>query len=111
VTLEDLIEEIVGDIRDEHEPPELEDFQELETGEVLVGGDVLVRDVNEVLSLDLSDEEADTVGGFVFGRLGRVPRSGDEVQVEGGTFRVSSLRGLRIESVLWVAGEVEGTGG
>jgi putative hemolysin len=105
VTLEDLIEEIVGDIRDEHEPPVLEDFQKLETGEVLVGGDVLVRDVNEVLSLDLSDGEADTVGGFVFGRLGRVPRLGDEVQVEGGTFRVGGLRGLRIESVLFAPGE------
>jgi putative hemolysin len=104
VTLEDLIEEIVGDIRDEHEPSEQVDFQKLETGEVLVGGDVLVRDVNEALALDLPDEEAGTVGGFVFGRLGRVPRVGDEVQVEGGTFRVGRLRGLRIESLLFEHG-------
>jgi putative hemolysin len=110
VTLEDLIEEIVGDIRDEHEPPELEDFQRLETGEVLVGGNVLVRDANETLSLDLPDAEADTVGGFVFGRLGRVPRVGDEVHVEGGTFRVGRLKGLRIESLLFLQAGRDGSG-
>ena len=104
VTLDDLIEEILGDIRDEHEPSEQVDFQKLETGEVLAGGDFLVRDVNEALSLDLPDEEAGTVGGFVFGLLGRVPRVGDEVQVEGGTFRVGRLRGLRIESLLFEHG-------
>jgi putative hemolysin len=99
VTLEDLIEEIIGDIRDEHEPPEPPDVQELDSGDLLVRGDALVREMNELLSLDLPAEEADTVGGFVFGRLGRVPQVGDQVQVEGGTFRVTQVRGLRIEHV------------
>jgi putative hemolysin len=97
VTLEDLIEEIIGDIRDEHEPPETPDVQELESGDFLVKGHALVREVNELFSLGLPEEEADTVGGFVFGRLGRAPRVGDEVDVEGGTFRVTRVRGLRIE--------------
>jgi putative hemolysin len=96
VTLEDLIEEIIGDIRDEHEPDEPTDFLEMENGEVQVRGDALVREMNEFLSLELPEAEADTVGGFVFGRLGRVPQTGDEVSVKEGVFRVTRVRGRRI---------------
>ncbi len=96
VTLEDLIEEIIGDIRDEHEPDEPTDFLEMEDGEVQVRGDALVREMNEFLSLELPEDEADTVGGFVFGRLGRVAHTGDEVSVEEGVFRVTRVRGRRI---------------
>jgi putative hemolysin len=103
-TLEDLIEEIIGDIRDEHEAEEPPEFQELEGGEILVRGDALVRQLNTFASLEIPEEEADTVGGFVFGQLGRVARAGDEVRVEGGTLRVLHVQGRRIEDVRFIPG-------
>jgi len=102
VTLEDLIEEIIGEIRDEHEEDEPEDFQRLPDGGVMVRGDALVRDLNQFLLLDLPENEADRVGGFVFGRLGHVPRVGEEVKVQEGMLRVARVRGRRVERVLFV---------
>jgi putative hemolysin len=96
-TLEDLVEEIIGDIQDEHEDKEPDDFQRLDNGEFVVLGRALVRDLNAYLSIGLPEDEADTVGGFVFGRLGRVGRIGDEVPVDGGTLRITRMRGRRIE--------------
>ena len=100
-TLEDLLEEIVGDIRDEHEE-EPDEFQKLPGGEVLIRGDALVRELNEFLPLGLPEGEADRVAGFVFGRLGRVARAGDEVSVEGGVLRITHVQGRRVEWVLYV---------
>jgi len=95
-TLEDLIEEIIGEIQDEHEE-EPEDFQEMGGGVVRLRGGTSLRDVNEELGLELPEDTYDTVGGFVFGALKRVPLVGDEVTVEGGALRVVKVRGRRIE--------------
>ena len=97
VTLEDLIEEIIGDIEDEHEPEGPEKFRHLENGAVRVRADVRVRELNEAYSTGFPEEEADTVGGFVFGRLGRIPKVGDEIQSEEGVLKVQRVRGRRIE--------------
>jgi CBS domain containing-hemolysin-like protein len=96
-TLEDLIEEIVGEIQDEHEGDEPVDFQEAEGGAVRIWGGVTLREVNERLQLDLPDDQHDTVGGFVFGALNRVPVAGDEVSLEKGVLRVVKMRGRRVE--------------
>ena len=58
-----------------------------------------VHDVNERCDLDLPEDVIDTIGGFVFGELGRVAKVGDEVSIEGGRFRVASIEGRRIRRV------------
>jgi putative hemolysin len=101
VTLEDLLEEIVGEIQDEHEDDEPQDFQALESGEVKVWGGVSLRELSERLDLDLPEDIYDTLGGFMFSRLNRIPRVGDVVEVEGGTFRVLKMRGRRTEFLIF----------
>jgi len=96
-TLEDLIEEIVGEIQDEHEDDEPLDFQEVGGGIIRVWGGVPVREVSEYLNIELTDDQHDTIGGWVFGALNRIPLVGDEVEVEGGRFRVVKMRGRRVE--------------
>ena len=105
-TFEDLIEEIVGEIRDEHEVHEPADFQLLANGSTRVWGGVSVRDANQRLGLDLPSDPFDTVGGYVFGALRRVPRTGDEVPVKGGLLRVVHMAGRRVG---FVAFEPEST--
>ncbi|MBW3533665.1 MAG: hemolysin family protein [Gemmatimonadetes bacterium] len=101
VTLEDLIEEIIGEIQDEHEADEPEDFYQLSEGLVRVWGGVPVRDVSDRLGLRLTDDRHDTIGGWIFGVLGRVGAEGDVVEVEGGEFRITRMRGRRIEYVVF----------
>jgi putative hemolysin len=98
VTLEDLIEEIVGEIQDEHEIEPLA-FEETAAGEVRVAGEVPVREVNERFGLELPEEGHATLAGCLLGYLGRVPQRGDEVRVPGGRFRVLRMDGRRIERV------------
>lgn len=98
VTLEDLIEEIVGEIQDEHEH-ELLPFEENLEGEVRINGTVPVSEVNERFDLQLPEDMYETVGGFVFGSLGRVAVVGDEVSVTGGVLRVVTMDGRRIERI------------
>ena len=100
-TLEDLLEEIVGEIQDEHEDDEPQGFQVLESGEVKVWGGVSLREVSETLDLDLPADIYDTLGGLIFSRLNRIPRVGDVVEVEGGTFRALKMRGRRTEFLLF----------
>jgi putative hemolysin len=105
VTLEDLIEEIIGEIQDEHEVDEPEDFFPLENGSIRVRGGAALREVDDELGLDLPDEPYDTLGGYLFGRLGRVARVGDVVAVPGGEFRVTRVTGRRIEYAVFRPGE------
>jgi putative hemolysin len=79
VTMEDLLEEIVGEINDEYDVAEPEEFASTPEGDVLIDGGVSISEVNERFGLALPEEDFDTVGGFVFGALGRVPVPGDEV--------------------------------
>lgn len=105
-TFEDLIEEIVGEIRDEHEAHEPAEFQRLADGSVRVWGGVSVREANQRLRLELPSDLSDTVGGYVFGSLHRVPRPGDEVPVDGGRLRVARMRGRRVEFVVFLPDNV-----
>jgi putative hemolysin len=102
VTLEDLIEEIVGEIHDEHEVA-TPIFQGSE-GRTLIAGQAPIWQVNEKLGLELSDDEHDTIGGYIFGHLGRIPLEGDEIRVTGGRLRVAAMSGRRVERVAFVPG-------
>lgn len=98
VTLEDLIEEIVGEIQDEHEQEPLPFEEELE-GEVRIAGTVPLPEFNERYDLSLPEDQNETIGGYVFGTLGRVARVGDEVAIEGGLLRVVKMDGRRIDRI------------
>ena len=82
VTMEDLLEEIVGDIYDEYDEPEPE-FEITPEGEILVDGGASIDEINEKFDMALSSADYDTVGGFIFGTLGRIPVKGDRVSVNG----------------------------
>jgi CBS domain containing-hemolysin-like protein len=97
VTLEDLIEEIIGEIQDEHEEHEPDDFFPLDDGAVRIWCGASIRDVNEELGLSLPEEPHDTLGGFLFGELGRVGRVGDQVRADGGSLRITRMKKRRIE--------------
>jgi CBS domain containing-hemolysin-like protein len=101
VTLEDLLEEIVGEIQDEHEEDEPDGFTPLDSGAIRVLGGVPLREASETLGFPLPEDDYDTVAGFVFGRLNRIPRVGDMVEVGNGSFQVLRMRGRRIEFLLF----------
>jgi len=79
-TMEDLLEEIVGEINDEHDVAETM-FLETPEGDTLIDGAMLISEVNERFDVELADSDFDTIGGYVFGSLGRVPEVGDVVGV------------------------------
>jgi CBS domain containing-hemolysin-like protein len=101
VTLEDLIEEIVGDITDEYDAVE-PSLERLEGGGIRAPGNTPIDEVGEVLGMELPDEESDTLGGFVFNVLGRVPEQGEEFAYQNFKFRVERIERRRIKSVVIV---------
>ena len=96
VTLEDLLEEIVGEIEDEFDLPD-ESVVELGNGKIEIHGTFPIDDFNERFAQALPVEDYHTVAGFVFGALGRAPEEGDEVEHDGLRFHVRSVEGTRIE--------------
>ena len=99
VTLEDLIEEVVGEIRDEFDQ-EIEPVEELEPQLLRVRGDLLLDELEQLYDLNLGFSEADTVGGLVMASLGRIPRPEDEVIYGGVTFVVEAVDGLAVQTLL-----------
>ena len=99
VTLEDVLEELVGEVRDEFEPREVQRIREEAPGVYVIDGLVSLDDLRDRLELDLETEPYDTVGGLVFGRLGRLAAVGDAVDVEGYRFEVLAIDGRRVAQV------------
>jgi putative hemolysin len=98
VTLEDLLEEIVGEIEDEFDVPE-EPIEEVDDDTIRVDGTFPIDEFNERFHVDLPAEDYHTLGGFVFGQLGRAPAPGDDVSYDGMRFDVLEVEGSRIERV------------
>jgi CBS domain containing-hemolysin-like protein len=99
VTVEDIIEEVVGEISDETDPTGGE-IRRLANGDWYVRGHVAVTDLMDYgLELPVDTDAYNSVGGFVFAELGRLPRRGDTVQADGYSIRVESVRENRVEAV------------
>ncbi len=104
VTMEDLLEEIVGEIYDEYDVAEPE-FTVTPEGDIIVDGGTSIDEVNERFGMSLTSEDFDTIGGYIFGALGRVPESGDSVVVEGsGELRVEGTEERRVTAVRIIPG-------
>ena len=98
VTMEDLLEEIVGEILDEYdEPPDAPEREGPDI--VVVAGSTHISELNERFGLSVPDEDYTTIGGFVFGALGRLPIVGDRVTAGNAVFTVREMDGRRIESL------------
>jgi CBS domain containing-hemolysin-like protein len=95
LTLEDVLEEIVGEITDEFEEA-LPEIQELGGNRYLVDGKALLQDLRERIALDLSPNGVDTVGGYVLEALGGIPTPGDHVEAGGYRIEVRQMKGQRI---------------
>jgi len=98
VTLEDMLEELVGEIYDEFEL-EQPDIQKVAEHEYILNGRVLMEEVSEMLGIQLEEDTVSTIGGYVFSRIGRKPVKGDTIYSEGFNFEVMEVKGYRITKV------------
>jgi magnesium and cobalt exporter, CNNM family len=98
VTLEDLLEEIVGEIEDEFDLPD-EAVEQVNETTIRIGGTFPIDDFNDQFGTRLPIEDFHTVAGFVFGLIGRAPEAGDEVEYDGTRFLVVEVEGSRIEKL------------
>ncbi|WP_254544893.1 hemolysin family protein [Halomarina pelagica] len=101
VTIEDILEEIVGDIRDEFDTvPQGPAIEQRDDGTYVVDGGVPIQDVNERLGATFETDEVETIGGFVFSQLGREPEVGDQIDQQGYVLRVDAIDNARIERLV-----------
>lgn len=99
VTMEDLLEEIVGDIQDEHDADKEEEVVHRADGTYEFDGMVLLDDITDLLHIKFEEPEEDTIGGLVFGLLERKPEPGDKIEVDGWSFEVLRAEGFRVTRV------------
>jgi putative hemolysin len=100
VTMEDLLEELVGEIRDEHDEDEMDPIRSIGEDEAIVDSGVNIEDVNAKLGTHLPHEEFETLGGYTVGLFGRLPSEGEEIEADDHTrLKVERMRGRRILSL------------
>ncbi len=97
-TLEDCLEELVGEIVDEHDEED-DSLRLLPNGDLLVDGSMSIGRLNDEISTNIPETEYDTIGGFIFGMLGRVPAVGDSIEHQGWKFSTEELDGRRVQKV------------
>ena len=100
VTLEDIIEEIVGEIYDEFDEAPTPELIKIDDNTLNVSSQMDIEDINEKYDLDIPNEDFQTIGGYVFGLLGREPEIGDKVEDRNLSFEVIELDGIRISRVI-----------
>ena len=99
VTMEDLLEEIVGEIFDEYDPVQAAALAATADGSVVIEGSTTIGDFNNRFEAELDDSDYTTVGGFLFGQLGRLPKVGDRVTIGRHGFEIAEMAGRRVERV------------
>jgi CBS domain containing-hemolysin-like protein len=99
VTIEDLLEEIVGDIMDEYDPEEEAEYEQISENEYLFDAGINLTEVNDLMEVELPTEDSDTLGGFVFSTLDKVPLLGESFTVERLEITVEAITGRRIRKV------------
>lgn len=99
VTMEDIVEEIVGEIRDEYDTGEVNLYDLQDDGSYVIQGRATIDEFNEIMGAHISDEFADTLGGYIYGQLGRVPQPGEKVLSDGLEFTVEEVVARRILTV------------
>ena len=109
VTLEDIVEEILGEIQDEYDQGEEAPYQKMEDGKYMFLGRIDLDDFNEIMESDLPSDEADTLGGYIYSRLGRVPTVGEQVRTGKLLLTVEqvSARRIRKVSARWLPAEIQ----
>jgi magnesium and cobalt exporter, CNNM family len=100
VTLENLLEELVGNIADEHDVDEEKDIERLADGTYRVDASVSIRELNDLLGTEFPRERWNTVGGLMFGVLGTIPTQGEAVSLDGWRFTAEKVQGRRVTTVL-----------
>ena len=98
ITIEDLVEVIVGDIEDEYDEED-EEIIVIKEDEYVVEGSTKITDVNELIGVNLESEEFDSIGGFIIGHLKRLPEENEIIKVDNIEFRIESLDKNRIKKI------------
>jgi len=99
LTLEDIMEEIVGEIQDEYDQAEEMLYQQVGPDEYVFLGRIDLDDFNEITGSHLTKESADTLGGFIYGEIGRIPAGGESIEADGQVLTVEQVSGRRIRKV------------
>lgn len=99
ITMEDIIESILGDINDEYDPQDEEDIVCIKEGEYLVNGSVRLEDLNEEIGTRFESEDFESIGGFILGILGRIPRTGEIINYESIRFVIEKVDKSRIMKI------------
>jgi putative hemolysin len=99
VTIEDIIEEIIGEIRDEYDHGEEASFEQVTEGEFIFAGGIDIDDVNDIAGAELPKEPGETLAGFIYSHLGRVPSPGDRLEAGGLELVVDQVVRRRIRTV------------
>jgi CBS domain containing-hemolysin-like protein len=107
VTIEDVVEEIIGDIQDEYDREEVV-YEKLSDDEYIINPKISIDDFNDLLDTTLTSEDYDTLGGYVYSQLDKIPSVGDVVQADGLTITVLGTKGRRVTRVKVVRGKSGG---
>lgn len=99
VTMEDLLEEIVGDISDEYDYHQDNEIEVIQDNEYFIKGSAKIDLVNDVVGTNMATSQFDSIGGYIIGQLGRFPQAGEELTVEGAKLTVESIAKNRIEKI------------
>lgn len=99
VTLEDIVEEIVGEIQDEYDDGEIDLIQQINENEYIINGRYDIDDFNNLLNCDFPTDESDTIGGFLYARIGHVPETGESLELDNILLTIQKIEGQRIQTI------------